>query len=77
MFVEHGADLEAVDDEIRATPLGWAARRGQAEAVQYLLDHGADPNGGGASWSRPLAWVADRPDDEIGVMLRGAGANLP
>jgi len=77
VFVAHGADLEAVDDASRATPLGWAARRGQAKAVRYLLDQGADPNGGGAGWSRPLAWVADGPDDEIGTMLRRAGAALP
>jgi ankyrin repeat protein len=44
LLVEHGADVNAKSDDIR-TPLMIAARRpGGASIVQFLLDHGADPN---------------------------------
>jgi ankyrin repeat protein len=73
LLVEHGADIDAVDEEYRSTPLGVAARRGQRELVTYLLERGADPELAGASWATPLAWARKRGHDDIAAMLRAAG----
>ena len=43
LMIEHGADLDALDDEYRGTPLAWAARKGHEAMVRFLLGHGADP----------------------------------
>lgn len=72
LFVEFGADIEAIDEEYRSTPLGWAARSGQEDAVRWLLARGADPNGG-EDWARPLAWAERRGHASIARALRRAG----
>ncbi len=72
--MDHGADLEAVDDALRSTPLGYAARAGRLDAVAWLLDRGADPNGGAADWARPLAWAAAMGRTEVAELLRRRGA---
>ena len=74
LLVDHGADINAIDDEYRSTPLGLAARRGQLELVHYLLDHGADPHLGGAPWAVPLAWATRRGHQAIATILRDVGA---
>lgn len=76
VLIEHGAELEAVDDEYRATPLGWAARLGQLSTIEYLLDHGADPNGAGAPWSTPLGWAEHAGQEEAANVLRRRGAAM-
>ena len=43
LMIEHGADLDALDDEYRGTPLAWAARKGHETMVRFLLGRGADP----------------------------------
>ena len=57
LLINHGADINAIDDEYQSTPLGMAARWGQEEIVELLLDAGADPAKSGAPWSTPLAWA--------------------
>ena len=57
LLLDRGADIDAVDDEYRSTPLGMAARWGQRKMVAFLLERGADPNKAGAAWSTPLAWA--------------------
>jgi ankyrin repeat protein len=74
LLLDHGADIDAVDDEFRSTPLGIAARWGRRELVELLLDHGADPNRAGASWATPLAWAVKKGRSDIAAMLRSAGA---
>jgi ankyrin repeat protein len=61
LFIDHGADLDARDEEFCSTPLGYAARRGQTAMVDLLLTRGAraslpdDP-----PWATPLAWASRR-----------------
>jgi hypothetical protein len=74
LLLQYGADIEAIDDEYQSTPLGLAARWGQAEAVHYLLEHGADPFNGGRSWSTPLSWSKKKGHDTIVEILENAGA---
>lgn len=38
-YLDHGAELEARDDEWRSRPLGWAANEGRLERVVALLPH--------------------------------------
>jgi hypothetical protein len=74
LLLDHGADVDAVDDEYRSTPLGVAARFGQRDAVALLLERGADPAASGAAWSTPLAWARRRGHEGIVSLLRDAGA---
>ena len=37
VFIDHGADLHARDDDICSTPLGWAAKFGKMNMVELLL----------------------------------------
>ena len=43
LAIEHGADIDALDDEFRGTPLAWAAAEGDEDTVTMLLQHGANP----------------------------------
>jgi ankyrin repeat protein len=74
LLLDHGADINAVDDEHRTTPLGMAARWGQRKMVALLLERGADPNKAGAAWSTPLAWAQKKQHGEVAADLRAAGA---
>ena len=73
LFLEFDADINALDEEYRSSPLGWAARQGQRDMVDLLIDRGADPNAGEA-WARPLAWAIRRGHGTIARRLREAGA---
>lgn len=43
LMLEHGADIDALDDQHHGTPLAWAARKGHEDMVLVLLSAGADP----------------------------------
>lgn len=70
LLIDHGADVNYVDDEYRSTPLGYAARWGHAGMVRLLLERGADPNKSGAPWSTPLAWARKKSQTEIEELLQ-------
>jgi hypothetical protein len=70
LLVDHGAEIDAVDEEYRSTPLGLAARRGQRELVAFLVERGADLNLAAAPWATPLAWASKRGHDDITTALR-------
>lgn len=74
LLLDHGAEIDAVDEEYRSTPLGFAARWGHREMAALLLERGADPNKSGAPWSTPLAWAHKKGHTEIEADLRRAGA---
>jgi ankyrin repeat protein len=52
-----------VSDSLKATPLHYAAIHGSVDALQFLLDKGADPNAANQSGAAPLilaAWSFER-----------------
>jgi ankyrin repeat protein len=75
-YLDHGADLNARDEELSSTPLGWAAKYGQTQMVEFLLSRGAKPSlPDDPPWATPLAWAIRRGHEQIVRLLKGAGAN--
>ena len=71
LFLEFGADLDAVDEEFRSTPLGWAARCGQREFVRFLLAYrGPRPEPAAVpAWAQPHAWALRRGHADVAALL--------
>lgn len=75
IFLDHGADQHARDEDICSTPLGWAAKFGKTAMVELLLSRGAKPDlPDDPPWATPLAWAVRRGHDEIVALLRQHGA---
>jgi len=76
LLLDHGAEIDPIDEEYRSTPLGLAARWGHREMVAFLLSRRADPNKSGAPWSTPLRWARKKghPEIESDLIEAGAGA---
>ena len=71
-LLDFGADINRIDDELKATPLGWRCRYGDTEVVKHLLQRGADPELAGADWARPLEWARKKGHHEIAEIIRQA-----
>ena len=70
LFLEFGANPNAVDEEYRSTPLGWAARTGQTEFVRFALARGFKPSGPDTpDWAVAGAWARRRGHEEIVALL--------
>jgi len=65
LLLDHGADVNAIDEEFRSTPLGLAARWGHKDMVRLLLDRGADPDAAGAAWATPREWARKKNHPEL------------
>jgi ankyrin repeat protein len=75
LFIDHGADLHARDEDLCSTPLAWAAKFGQIRMVELLLSRGAKPNlPDDPPWATPLAWATRRGHSEIVELLKRHGA---
>lgn len=70
LLLDHGADINAIDDEYSSTPLGYAARWGNGDIVDLLLERGANRNKAGAEWATPLVWARKKGHAEIEQELR-------
>jgi ankyrin repeat protein len=71
ILLNAGARLDARDDLLRSTPLGWACRWGRVELVTLLLDRGADALEVDAeSWATPLAWAEKMNRNAVLSVLR-------
>jgi ankyrin repeat protein len=75
LFIDRGADLNARDEDICSTPLGWAAKFDKLPMVEFLLQRGAKPNlPDDPPWATPLAWATRRGHGEIAEVLKRHGA---
>jgi len=74
LLLDHGANIDAIEEEYQSSPLGMAARWGHVDMVKFLLEHGADLNKSGAAWATPLAWAKKKGHAEIEAVLKDAGA---
>ncbi len=74
LLLDHGAELDPIEEEYRSTPLGLAARWGHRRLVELLLERGAKPNASGAPLSRPLEWARKKGHADIEEMLIAARA---
>lgn len=75
LFLKHGADVNARDEDIASTPLAWAAKFGQIDMVKLLLQSGAKTNlNDDPPWATPLAWATRRGQDKIVRLLKRHGA---
>lgn len=75
IFIAHGADVDALDEEFRSTPLGYAAKFGKARMVRFLLRHGARPHLPDAPpWAAPAAWARRRGHESIARLLEESAA---
>lgn len=71
VFIDHGADLHARDEDICSTPLAWAAKFGQTEMVELLLRRGAKPSlPDDPAWATPLAWATRNGHQQIVDLLK-------
>lgn len=70
LLIKHGADLNPIDEAYQSTPLGLAARWGNIEMVEILLEKGADPSVAGAEWATPMAWAKAKNHRNIEAMLK-------
>ena len=75
LLLDHGAEIDLIDEEFCSTPLGFAARWGRRDVVAFLISRGADLNKAGASWATPLSWAHKKGHAEIAADLLQAGAN--
>lgn len=50
LLLDNGADINAVDEEYRLTPLGFARKWGHQEMINLLQDRGANANHPNAQW---------------------------
>ena len=70
LCIEQGADINAVEGFHSSTPLGWAAREGKKEMVEWLLNKGADPTFPKEEpWAQPLVLAQRRGHDAITALL--------
>jgi hypothetical protein len=80
VLLDAGARMDARDEVLRSTPLGWACRWGRVEMARVLLDRGADPVEADAEpWARPRAWAGKGGNQAVieALAVRTAGLNPP
>jgi hypothetical protein len=69
LLLQHGADLNVIDDLLKSTPLGWAARWGKTKIVELFLQYDADISLAGEPWATPLAWAEKKGHTDIVELL--------
>ena len=70
ILLNHGADVNATDDLLQSSPLGWAVRWGRHDLAQLYLERGADPFLAGEDWATPLAWAKKKNHDDIADLIK-------
>ena len=74
-LLHRGANIEASDSKWNKTPLLWASETGSQEAVQILLDHGADVNVQDKQGISALRYASANARPKIVQLLLSKGAD--
>ena len=70
VYLEAGANINAIDADSFSTPLGWAARHGKIDMVEWLLQKGANPElPKEEPWAQPSEWAKRRGYEDILMIL--------
>lgn len=75
-YVAKGADVNAKDGKFGVTPLTWAVLGRQIDAVELLVQKGADVNAGNEDGNTPLHTAAFLGEYEIAHLLIKNGADV-
>jgi ankyrin repeat protein len=71
ILLDHGADINAKDDDLKSTPLAWHARYGHEQVVGFLLSRGAATNlADDEPWATPLAWAQKKGHEGITALFQ-------
>jgi ankyrin repeat protein len=70
LLLDHGAEINARDQESSATPLSYAASLGRTEVVELLLARGADPTLKNIRGQSPLDIAVENNQQEVSALLR-------
>ena len=71
---DHGANLHARDEELRSTPLAYAAKAGMIRMVEFLVRRGARPTlPDDLPRATPAAWATRRGHHAIVQLLTEYG----
>ena len=70
ILLDHGAELNVIDELLQSSPLGWAVRWGRDELARFYLECGADPSLSGADWATPLAWAEKTENRNIADLIQ-------
>ena len=74
LLLDHGARLDARDELLQSTPLGWACRWGREALVKLLLERHADPIEFEAeAWATPQAWAMKSGNAAVLALLNITG----
>ena len=74
-LIEHGSELNALDEKDGQTPLAVAVKNGRIGMVRLLLKQGADPELADWPWARPHALAEETGDAAIAEAIRRHGRN--
>jgi cytohesin len=79
LLVDVGVSPEEVDGHLKQTPLHYACKHGQVEAVKFLLAHGAKPNvTNSQGWTAlNIACGSGKADCAYAMLAGGADPNIP
>jgi ankyrin repeat protein len=79
LIVEVGVSPEEVDGHLRQTPLHYACKHGQVEAVKFLLAQGSKPNvANSQGWTAlNIACGSGKADCVYAMLAGGADPNIP
>lgn len=69
LIEEEGIDPNIQDYDRKATPLHWASNKGHVEAIEYLIDQGADVNMQNKRGRTPLHNLVELKFDKIVLWL--------
>ena len=70
IFIEHGAQVNALDEKEGQTPLAVAVRNGRIGMVRLLLNQGADPELADWPWTRPFSIAEETGDAAATDVIR-------